>query len=157
MEKSYDKDGRNRILEDITGGSGKSNMGITRKVKDTCEAQYTLAGKENVPDYTCDTSALHEASDIHEASYSHELSDLHEASVQVGTRGSWRRFPLDKTLSRQVGKLSPLSGGKREGELSLGESKHMNGSKKVKGDVDNNVTIPDGGLAAAVTQPRCTQ
>jgi hypothetical protein len=157
MENSYDKDGNSRILEDITGVNGKSSMGTTRKAKEMCDAQYIPDGKENVPDYKCDTRELHEASDMHEASYMHELSDLHEASVQVGTRGSWRRFQRDKTLPRHEGKLSLISGGKREGGLSPGDSKHMNGSKKVKSDVEHNFTTPDGGLAAAVTQPRRTQ
>ncbi|GMY20071.1 hypothetical protein FCV25MIE_15310 [Fagus crenata] len=123
--------------------SGKENM-----LNNMCSFQNISNGKENTPTNTCD------------------LSGLHEVTIQVESRGSWKRVLRDKVLSKETIECSQLSGVnqikklsevKRSGVLSDGDSNYSGWQKKVRGDEGNQTTTLDGDEAEVVVQPRCTQ
>jgi hypothetical protein len=163
--KKVDKTNHSAILQDISGSIGKGKTSQPRKKKsmggpknipsgkenmlnNTCNFQNISNGKENTPTNTCD------------------LSGLHEVTIQVESRGSWKRVLRDKVLSKEtiecsqlsgVNQIKKLSGVKRSGVLSDGDSNYSGWQKKVRGDEGNQTTTLDGDEAEAVVQPRCTQ
>uniref|UniRef100_A0A2N9GPL3 Reverse transcriptase domain-containing protein n=1 Tax=Fagus sylvatica TaxID=28930 RepID=A0A2N9GPL3_FAGSY len=110
--KKVDKTNHSAILQDISGSIGKGKTSQPRKKKsmggpknipsgkenmlnNTCNFQNISNGKENTPTNTCD------------------LSGLHEVTIQVESRGSWKRVLRDKCEGMKGIKLQRWMGTRR--------------------------------------------
>jgi hypothetical protein len=175
--KKGDKINPSGILRDISGSIRKGKESQLRKkksmggpktlpngkeniLKNTCGVQSNPNGQEKNSTNTCDLSGLHEVK------IQTEPSGLHEVTIQTEPRGFWKRVLRDKDLSQESvecsqffegNQIQKLSGVKRSGALSDGDSNYSGWQKKVRGNEGNQSTTLDGDEAEAVVQPRRTQ
>ena len=176
-KKGDNKINQSGILRDISGSIRKGKESQLRKkkslggpknlpngkkniLKNTCGVQSSPNGQEKNSTNTCDLSGLHEVK------IQTEPSGLHEVKIQTEPRGSWKRALRDKDLSQESvecsqffegNQIQKLSGVKRSGALSNGDSNYSGWQKKVRGNEGNQSTTLDGDEAEAVVQPRRTQ
>ena len=176
-KKGDNKINQSGILRDISGSIRKGKESQLRKkkslggpknlpngkkniLKNTCGVQSSPNGQEKNSTNTCDLSGLHEVK------IQTEPSGLHEVKIQTEPRGSWKRVLRDKDLSQESvecsqffegNQIQKLSGVKRSGALSNGDSNYSGWQKKVRGNEGNQSTTLDGDEAEAVVQPRRTQ
>ena len=176
-KKGDNKINQSGILRDISGSIRKGKESQLRKkksfggpknlpngkkniLKNTCGVQISPNGQEKNSTNMCDLSGLHEVK------IQTEPSGLHEVKIQTEPRGSWKRVLRDKDLSQESvecsqffegNQIQKLSGVKRSGAFSNGDSNYSGWQKKVRGNEGNQSTTLDGDEAEAVVQPRRTQ
>ncbi|GMY17855.1 hypothetical protein FCV25MIE_13094 [Fagus crenata] len=168
--KKGDKINWSGILRDISGSIRKGKESQLRKKKSMGGPKTLPSGKENILKNTCgvqsspngqekNSTNMCDLSGLHEVKIQTEPSGLHEVKIQTEPRGSWKRVLRDKNLSQESvecsqffegNQIQKISGVKRSGALSDGDSNYSGWQKKVRGNEGNQSTTSDGDEAETV-------
>ena len=164
-KKGDNKINQSGILRDISGSIRKGKESQLRKKKSLGGPKNLPNGKKNILKNTCGVQSSPNGQEKNSTNTC-DLSGLHEVKIQTEPRGSWKRALRDKDLSQESvecsqffegNQIQKLSGVKRSGALSNGDSNYSGWQKKVRGNEGNQSTTLDGDEAEAVVQPRRTQ
>jgi hypothetical protein len=165
VSKRVDKTNHNDILQDISGSLGKGKASQPRKKKNMSGPKNIPIGKENILHNTCGLQNILDGKD-NITTNTCDFNGLHEVTIQEEARGSWKRVFREKVLSQEtiegsqlsgVTQIKKLSGVKRSGALSDGDSNYSDWQKKVRGNEGIKTTTLVGDEAEAVVQPCRTQ
>ena len=164
-KKGDNKINQSGILRDISGSIRKGKESQLRKKKSLGGPKNLPNGKKNILKNTCGVQSSPNGQEKNSTNTC-DLSGLHEVKIQTEPRGSWKRALRDKDLSQESvecsqffegNQIQKLSGVKRSGAFSNGDSNYSGWQKKVRGNEGNQSTTLDGDEAEAVVQPRRTQ